>query len=90
VTYIVAPEPGVGATLLFNEDRLENLAWAFVMPNETEDDWSDEFEMLRKKHHEEWLLAKLGKPPYKFEWGSVVSEYDAKGVSSAIMLAYAR
>jgi len=90
VTYRVNPEPGVGATLLFNEDRLENVAWAFVMPNETENDWSEEFEMQRKTRHEDWLLKELGKPPYRFEWGEVASEYDAKGVSSAIMIVYDR
>jgi hypothetical protein len=89
-TYRIVPESGVGATLLFNDNRLENLAWAFVMPNETEEDWSEELEIQRKKCHEEWLLEKLGKPPYRFAWGDVASEYDAKGVSSAIMLAYAR
>lgn len=90
VTYRVAPEPGVGATLLFKDERLENLAWAFAMPDETEVDWSEESEMRRKKCHEEWLLKELGKPPYRFKWGEVVSEYDAKGVSSAIMLVYDR
>lgn len=90
VTYRVAPEPGVGATLLFKDDRLENVAWAFALPDETKDDWSVESEMRRKKHHEEWLQKELGMPPYRFKWGEVASEYDAKGVSSAIMLVYDR
>ncbi len=90
VTYRVAPEPGVGATLLFNGERLENIAWAFSMPGETEDEWSEESEMKRKKLHEEWLLKELGRPPYQFKWGEVASEYDAKGVSSAIMVVYDR
>lgn len=90
VTYSVAPEPGVGATLLFKGERLENVAWAFKMPSETEDDWSEESEMQRKKLHEEWLLNELGEPPYRYRWGEVSSEYDAKGVSSAIMVVYDR
>lgn len=90
MTYRVAPEPGVGATLLFKGERLENIAWAFSLPNETEDDWSEDSEMRRKKHHEEWLLKELGEPPYRYRWGEVASEYDAKGVSSAIMVVYDR
>jgi len=90
VTYRVAPEPGVGATLLFRNDRLENIAWAFAMPDETADDWSEILELQRKKRHEDWLLKELGEPPYRFNWGEIVSEYDAKGVSSAIILVYDR
>lgn len=90
VTYRVVPEPGIGATLLFKDDRLENIAWAFAMADETEGDWSEESEMQRKKCHEDWLLKELGRPPYRFKWGEVASEYDAKGVSSAIMVVYDR
>ncbi len=86
VTYRVAPESGVGATLLFKDERLENIAWAFKMPDETEDDWSEESEMQRKRIHEAWLLKELGEPPYRYRWGEVTSEYDAKGVSRAIMV----
>lgn len=90
VTYRVAPEPGVGATLLFNGERLENVAWAFTMPDEAEGDWSEESEMRRKKVHEDWLQKELGNPPYRFNWGEVSSEYDPKGVSSAIIVVYDR
>jgi hypothetical protein len=90
VTYRVVPEPGVGATLLFKGERLENVAWAFKLPDETKDDWSEESEMQRKKLHEEWLRKELGEPPHRYRWGEVASEYDAKGVSSAIMVVYDR
>jgi hypothetical protein len=87
-TYRIAPEPGIGATLLFKDEHLEYLAWGFALPGETASDWSEESEMRRKQLHEEWLFKELGRPPYRFDWGSIVSEYDAKGVSSAIILTY--
>lgn len=88
VTYRIAPESGIGATLSFKDQRLEYLAWAFQLPAEAEQDWSEESEMKRMKVHDEWLRRELGEPPYRFDWGEVVSEYDAKGVSSAIIVVY--
>lgn len=87
-TYQFDPEPGVGATLLFNGERLRNFAWAVSIPNEDASSWTEEAELQRKKLHEEWLARELGAPPYQFGWGEVVSEYDAKGVSSAIIVVY--
>ena len=87
-TYRIDPEPGVGATLLFDGERLQNFAWAISMPNEDAIEWSEESELQRKKLHEQWLVQELGAPPYEFDWGEVVSEYDAKGVSSAIIVVY--
>jgi hypothetical protein len=87
-TYRVDPEPGIGATLLFDEERLQNVAWAVSMPNEDTSGWNEESELQRKMLHEEWLARELGAPPYQFDWGDVVSEYDAKGVASAIIVTY--
>lgn len=90
VTYRVKPEPGIGATLLFNHERLENIAWAFTLPDASDSNWSEDTEMRVKALHDAWLLKCLGKPPYQYPWGRIVSEYDAKGVSSAIILVYDR
>jgi hypothetical protein len=88
VTFKFVPESGIGATVVFMGEKLQNLAWAFHLPNESEASWSEESEMLRKKLHEEWLEGELGEPPYRFGWGEIASEYDAKGISSAIIVAY--
>ncbi len=90
VTYQLAPEPGVGMTLSFKEERLESLAWCLQLPTEDSSVWSVESEIRRKEFHDEWLLKKLGEPPYRFHWGEIVSEYDPKGASSAIIVAYDR
>jgi hypothetical protein len=89
-TYRIAPEAGVGATLQFNGEQLQNLSCAFAMPGEDEGDWSEELEMRRKKTHEEWLLREFGNPPYRFDWGEIDCEFDAKGVSSAIIVTYGK
>jgi hypothetical protein len=90
VTYRISPESGIGATLCFKDQRLEYLAWGLSMPTEAEQDWSEESELKRMKIHDEWLRSELGQPPYRFSWGRVVSEYDAKSVSSAIIVVYDR
>lgn len=90
VTYRLSPEPGLGATLLFKDERLENLAFAFASSNETDSDWSEESEIRLKSRHDAWLASSLGEPPYRYHWGRVVSEYDAKAVSSAIIIMYDR
>lgn len=88
VTYRIRPEPGIGATLLFEGQELRNVGWAIVMPGEDDGDWSVESEMRRKSLHDDWLQKELGEPPYRFSWGEIVSEFDAKGVSSAIIVVY--
>lgn len=90
VTYRVSPEPGIGATLLFKDERLENVAWAFRLPDDSESSWSEETEMRVKGLHDAWLVQSLGQPPYRYSWGKIVSEYDAKAVSSAIIVVYDR
>lgn len=90
VTYRLTPEAGIGATLLFKGEQLENFSWAHLMADESECTWSEESEMQRLAIHDAWLHKELGKPPYHFHWGRIVSEYDAKAVSSAIIVAYDR
>jgi hypothetical protein len=90
VTYRIDPEPGIGATLLFKDDRLENVAWALKQPDETDSGWSEDSEMRLKALHDAWLIGSLGEPPYRYPWGRIVSEYDAKAVSSAIIVVYER
>jgi hypothetical protein len=89
VTYRIRPESRIGATLLFEGEKLQNFGWAIELPDELPGDWSAESEMRRKRLHDDWLRKEFGEPPYRFAWGEIVSDYDAKGVSSAIIVAYA-
>jgi hypothetical protein len=90
VTFSVDLESGVGATLSFKNEHLQDLSWSLKMSAFEEEGWSEESEMKRKKLHDDWLHDALGEPPYRYKWGEVVSEYDAKGVSSAIIVVYDR
>ena len=45
---------------------------------------------LGKALHDAWLLREIGKAPYDYAWGSVASEYDAKGCVSEIIVTYAQ
>lgn len=51
--------------------------------------WTEAHELERKSLHDAWLLREIGKPPYIYPWGSISSEYDAKGCVSEIIVTYA-
>lgn len=51
-------------------------------------DWSEENELKRKAIHDAWLEKELGEPPYKFAWGTVASDYDARSGNSSIVVRY--
>lgn len=84
------PEPGVHASALFKEDRLQRLFVLMIMPTDDASAWTEAHELERMVVHDDWLRRELGSPPYEYAWGSVVSEYDAKGCESEIILTYAK
>lgn len=84
------PEPGVHASALFKDDRFHQIFVLMAMPSDDASDWTEAHELERLVVHDRWLREKLGKPPYEFAWGSVVSEYDAKGCESEIILTYGK
>ncbi len=60
------------------------------IPSDKSEEWKIEFEFERKEKHDIWLLAELGAPPYTYDWGSVTSDFDAKGCASDIIVTYAK
>jgi hypothetical protein len=82
------PEPGIHASALFKDDRFHRLFVLMDMPSEDASEWTEAHELERLAVHDKWLRQELGRPPYEFAWGSVVSEYDAKGCESAIIITY--
>lgn len=52
--------------------------------------WSIETEVKRDVEQKEWLLKSIGKPPYKYSWGTVSAEYDQKSAMSSIYINYER
>jgi len=83
-------EPGVHATAVFKDDRLHQLLVLMAMPFDDTDEWTEAGELQRKAAHDKWLRQELGKPPYRYAWGSIDSEYDAKGCVSEIILTYGK
>ena len=88
--YEIDPEPGVVGTVLFNGDAIDRTFLAMRMGADESDEWSVEREFERKTKHERWLREELGRPPYNYAWGRVVSEFDPKGLASEIIVVYER
>jgi hypothetical protein len=84
----IKPEPGVAATLIYRFDRLDSVYLLMEMPTDRDDEWTMERELQRKLKHDNWLQRELGPPPYKYPWGVVASEFDAKACVSEIIIAY--
>lgn len=81
-------EPGVGVTALFKDDNLHQVFVTFRLPGDDDLAWTQPHELKRKARHDEWLLNELGAPPYKYSWGSVVSDFDLKDSVSDIIVTY--
>ncbi len=54
----------------------------------TWNDWSESKELKRKESHDKWLEKNIGKPPYKYSWGEISSNYDPRSGSSMITIKY--
>lgn len=50
--------------------------------------WSQDEELKRKDMHDKWLENNIGKPPYKYLWGEISSDYDPRSGSSMITIKY--
>lgn len=85
----VEPEPGFHADVLFRGDRLWQVYVLMDIVPDGLDEWTEKNELERKAVHDRWLRRHLGEPPYEYGWGSVSSEFDAKGCVSEIIVSYA-
>lgn len=52
------------------------------------DNWSETEERKRKDEHDKWLEKSIGRPPYKYSWGEISSDYDPRSGSSTITIRY--
>jgi hypothetical protein len=82
------PEPGIGVTAFFKEDRLKNVFFSFKLPADDIKEWVEDRERQRKAVHEAWLRTQLGEPPYAYPWGNIESDFDPRGWSSEILVTY--
>jgi hypothetical protein len=88
--YDFDPEEGVLGTVLFDGHVIDRIFLVMRLNGDSPDTWSVERELERKVMHERWLQRELGKPPYSYAWGRVVSEFDPKGLASEIIVVYER
>jgi hypothetical protein len=52
------------------------------------DNWSEKEEYRKKDEHDKWLANNISKPPYKYLWGEISSNYDSRSCSSTITIRY--
>jgi len=88
--YEIDPETGVAGTVLFKGDDIDRIFLAMRMDTDDSGEWTVEHEFERKAKHEQWLRKELGRAPYRYHWGRVVSEFDPKGLASEIIIVYER
>ena len=50
--------------------------------------WSEDEAIKIKERHDQWLEDSIGKPPYKYSWGEISSNYDPRSGSSMITIRY--
>jgi len=54
----------------------------------TWENWNEEKELKNKKNNDVWLMSNMGKPPYNYTWGNIISDYDMRSGSSLIVIRY--
>jgi hypothetical protein len=86
--YDIDPEEGVAGTVIFKGDAIDRIFLAMSIPSDQSQQWTVEIELERKAKHDQWLSEHLGKSPYDYAWGRVVSEFDPKGLASEIIVVY--
>ena len=67
----------LGMFLIFLNERLQKLSFAYAHKDESWDTWSEEGEREREQEYQRELTAQLG-PADTFPWGSVSVQLDSK------------
>lgn len=77
--------------LYFNQDGIIDSVNLSLSSNDSStawNNWSEDDELRKKNKHDKWLLNNVGKPPYKYLWGEISSNYDPRSGSSMITIRY--
>jgi hypothetical protein len=77
--------------LYFNNNNLIDFLTLSMTSDEnipSWDSWSEFDELKKKDEHDKWLESNIGKPPYKYSWGDISSDYDPRSGSSIITVRY--
>lgn len=77
--------------LYFNQDGLINFINLSLVTNDSStawNNWSVREQLKIKDQHDKWLINNVGKPPYKYIWGEISSDYDPRSGTSMITIRY--
>lgn len=93
--YYLKPQP-IGedqfiVRIYFDPDgKLSELLLSITSDGKTPswENWSKEQQLLTKKKNDIWLYKTIGPPPYKFDWGRIISVFDSLSGSSHIRVLY--
>jgi hypothetical protein len=88
--YHIEPEVGIVGTVLFKGESIDRIFLTMRIPSDDSKERTLAHERDRKAMHDRWLQQELGRPPYSYSWGNVVSEYDARDCASEIIVVYDR
>jgi hypothetical protein len=88
--YEIDPEEGWLVTVIFDGDVIDRIFLSMKLTADDPESWTVEREHDRRAAHDAWLRGALGRPPYAYAWGRVVSDFDPKGLASEIIVAYDR
>lgn len=87
----VSSELEIGLTLGFaRTGPLQRISAQFVKIGLRGSTWSKALEDQIKSFHDAWLKEQLGKPPYQFTWGKVISVIEPHWYSANIIIDYMR
>lgn len=85
ITYEVRFESDFLGDIVFYSQRLIEVRFLMDDIGSANEKWSETRELARKKTHDNWLASQLGPPPYKYDWGTILSDFDPRSGSNVIV-----
>jgi len=82
---LISEDRRVGMFLIFLNERLQKLSFAYAHKDESWATWSEEGERAREKEYQTELAAQLG-PGNTFPWGRVSVKLDSKSGGTDIWM----
>jgi len=82
---LISEDRRLGMFLIFLNERLQKLSFAYAHKDESWATWSEEGEREREKEYQTELVAQLG-PGNTFSWGKVSPQLDSKSGGTDIWM----
>ena len=82
---LISEDRRLGMFLIFLNERLQKLSFAYAHKDESWATWSEEGERAREKEYQTELAAQLG-PGNTFSWGRVNAKLDSKSGGTDIWM----